>query len=922
DARNLIEALEAPEPELPDSDDFVGRQREMAELRSALDAAMAGRGQMVMLSGEPGIGKTRLARELASRAKSLGAQVMWGWCYEHVGAPPYWPFVQPIRTYAETVDAVTLSSQMGLGGPAIAEIVPELRAKLPELEHPVAAEPDQARFRLFDSMSTFLKNLAQGQPLLFIVDDLHWADSSSLLMLEFLVREIAASPVLVLGTYRDAEVPATHPMSQTLGNLVRERHFRRVQLSGLTREEVGEFVEGHKGVNLSGDILEMIHSRTEGNPLFVNEVVELIDTEQMAENRAWADVIPEGVRDAIGSRLSRLSPRCNQVLGTASVMGREFDLSLLRSLDSDIGADEVLAALDEALIAKVIEELPAVAGRYQFGHALIQQSLYGELSSVRRLRTHASIAEALERMHGSTLAEHAAELARHFAEAQSLLGPEKLARYSLMAGEQALENFAYEEASAHFERALVALQDQPMDLQQAQILHGLGRAQVATLPRNQIDQAVSTLTRALDFFADSGDVESTVAVAAIPIAGFGFGHSTGIGRNLERALALVEPESLHSGRLLSRYGRVLGMEEGNYELADDVFGQALKIARELGDAPLELRTLTVSAGVDTFHLHMQVALDKAKRAIELAIDANDLSSEVPARFWATQAWWGLGDLSGFQSQAEAMLEGAERLRDRYWLASALWRNEWVCASKGEWSAARAFNDRGLEVAPLDHRLVAWRIISEYQSGDFDRGMEYVKTALDLTQTIPVRPTSGSGATAASLPLIDRITGGTAHSEIAGEIAKNILASPAVAPRVAAHARTGLGLIAAKAGDCATAEEIYSYFNPIRQDLPMLFMATDRLLGLLSLTLDDMDNAVMHFEDAISFCRSRGYRPELAWTCRDYAEAEIQRGGDRSLARSLLDEALAISSELEMPPLIDQVKALLEQVDALPGDPET
>lgn len=306
DAQSLIEALEAGEPELPEIDDFVGRQREMAELRAALEAAMTGRGQMVMLAGEPSIGKTRLAQQLASHAESLGAQVMWGRCYEHVGAPPYWPFVQPIRTYAETVGAVRLSSQMGLGGPAIAEIVPELRAKLPELEQPVAAEPDQARFRLFDSMSTFLKNLARDQPLLFILDDLHWADSSSLLMLEFLVRETAASPVLVLGTYRDAEITSAHPMSQTLGNLVRERHFRRVQLSGLTREEVGEFVEGHKGVNLSGDILEMIHSRTEGNPLFVNEVVELIDTEQMAENRAWADVIPEGMRDAIGSRLSRL----------------------------------------------------------------------------------------------------------------------------------------------------------------------------------------------------------------------------------------------------------------------------------------------------------------------------------------------------------------------------------------------------------------------------------------------------------------------------------------------------------------------------------------------------------------------------------------------------------------------------------------
>ncbi len=153
--------------------DFIGRQPELAVLTAALDDALAGRGQMVKLAGEPGIGKTRLAQELARRAESLGAQVLWGWCYEHVGAHPYWPYVHPIRTYAESADAAEIRSQMGLGGPAIAEVVPELREKLPDLGQPPSAEPEQARFRLFDSISTFLKNAAQNQPVLFVIDDLH-----------------------------------------------------------------------------------------------------------------------------------------------------------------------------------------------------------------------------------------------------------------------------------------------------------------------------------------------------------------------------------------------------------------------------------------------------------------------------------------------------------------------------------------------------------------------------------------------------------------------------------------------------------------------------------------------------------------------------------------------------------------------------
>lgn len=214
-------------------------------LGSALDEALSGSGQMVMLAGEPGIGKTRLTQELASHAESLGAQVLWGWCYEHAGAPPYWPYVQTIRAYVETADAEQLRTQVGPGGSDIAEIVPELRQRLPGLGHPLSADPEQARFRLFDSVATFLKKASQVRPLVFVMDDLHWADESSLLMLEFLTREIASSPLLILGTYRDMEVTGRHPLSQTLGRLVRERHFRRVQLGGLTQQEVGEFVEAN-----------------------------------------------------------------------------------------------------------------------------------------------------------------------------------------------------------------------------------------------------------------------------------------------------------------------------------------------------------------------------------------------------------------------------------------------------------------------------------------------------------------------------------------------------------------------------------------------------------------------------------------------------------------------------------------------------
>jgi predicted ATPase len=206
---------------------FVGRQREMDELKAALEDALAGHGRLVMLAGEPGIGKTRTARELAAYAETRGAQVLWGWCYEEAGAAPYWPWLQPLRSYIQQQDPEQLRSQMGVGAADIAEIIAEVREKLPGLEAPPALEPEQARFRLFDSIATFLKNAAQTQPLVLVLDDLHWADKPSLLLLQFLARQLAGSRLLLVGCYRDVELSRQHPLSEALAQLSREPVFQR-----------------------------------------------------------------------------------------------------------------------------------------------------------------------------------------------------------------------------------------------------------------------------------------------------------------------------------------------------------------------------------------------------------------------------------------------------------------------------------------------------------------------------------------------------------------------------------------------------------------------------------------------------------------------------------------------------------------------
>ena len=467
DVQRLIEALRTVDPEpsetgefavqgRPGTSGFVGREQEMGELRAALEDAMSGRGRLMMLAGEPGIGKTRMTQELASYAEQQGAQVLWGWCYEEEGAPPYWPWAQPIRTYLHRCDAERLRSDMGPGASDIAEVISEVGDKLPGLPPSPPLAPEQARFRLFGSITTFLRNAAQSRPMVLVLEDLHWADRSSLLLLEFLAKEMGKSRLLVIGTFRDAELTARHQLSQALGNLVREQHFRRIQLGGLTQQEVAQYVEANSGVMIQGGAAELVHRRTEGNPLFVGEIVRLLRPAEMTEDQAWAETIPEGVRDVIGRRLSRLSEPCVQALRTASVIGRNFEFKLLNALISDISEDGLLEAIDEAQAAHIIDEMPEEIEHYRFSHALIQETLFQDLSVSRRVRMHARIGESLEAYYGDNPREHAAELAHHFFEAAPVSGSDKLVRYSQLAGEQALAAYAREEALFHFQRGLSA----------------------------------------------------------------------------------------------------------------------------------------------------------------------------------------------------------------------------------------------------------------------------------------------------------------------------------------------------------------------------------------------------------------------------------------------------------------------------------
>jgi predicted ATPase len=255
--------------------------------------------------------------------------------------------------YVQETGAQQLAAEMGPAAAVISEIVPGIRNKLPDLETPPVLEAEAARFRLFDSITTFLEDAAQSQPFMLVLDDLHWADRSSLSLLEFLARELGESRLLVVGCYRDTELSRQHPLAGTLAQLSREPVFRRQVLRGLGQDELGEFIQATTGVQLSHELTATLYAHTEGNPFFMTEVIQLLaeSGELTSEHIGWPEGmrVPEGVREVIGQRLNRLSEQCNEVLTTASIIGREFDFRLLSILNGELSEDRLLQMVDEAL---------------------------------------------------------------------------------------------------------------------------------------------------------------------------------------------------------------------------------------------------------------------------------------------------------------------------------------------------------------------------------------------------------------------------------------------------------------------------------------------------------------------------------------------------------------------------------------------
>lgn len=872
---------------------FVGRERELAALAAALDDALAGRGRLVLIAGEPGIGKTRLADELVRDAEARGARVLIGRCWEAGGAPAYWPWVQSLRTYIRETEPEALRAQLGAGASDLARLLPELREIFPGLQEPVAPESEGARFRLFEAVSAFLHNAARVRPLVLTLDDLHAADEPSLLLLRLVVRQMADSRLLLVCPYRDIDPALGDPLSAALAGLVREPQATQLQLAGLREVDVANYIELSTGIEPAPELAKAIRDETEGNPFFFGGVVQLLaDDDCLTEAGANLRIPPE-VRAVIGERVGRLPESCRSLLVPAAVIGREFGLDALAAV-SERSRAEVLNVLHAAMTERVVDEVPGTPGQLRFGHALIRDTIYDGLTPARRFQLHLRAGEALEALYSSDLEPHLAELAHHFIAAAPAGLTDKAAEYARRAGDRAAAQSAYEEAVRHYEMALTLVGE---DGRRCELLLAYGDAQARAG-----DTAASNRS-----FREAADLAEGLGLNEhLAKAALGYGGrfvwvappDTDHAPLLERALAAIgEEDSTLRVRLLARFaGGPLRDPDFPPERSSSLSEQALEMARRIGDPETLAYALSGFNQAHFLPVHTEMRADLAKELVELATEAGDLERAGEGHELRAVALIELADMPGAKAEFTAMAKLAAGLRQpaQDWVVTVY--SAEVALLEGAFAEAerliahaRSLGERGLSWnAGLSHG--AQLSLLRREQGSFDEVEDLLRRSAKEYPAFRIYDCARA-----------QIAAQLGHEDEARAVLEDLTAGDFARLARDEDWLVCMSLLAETATtlrDVEPAARLYRRLLPYGERVAICIAAIStgavaRYLGLLATTLERWDDAQAHFEHARAINERIGARPWLAHTYDDYARMLIARGGpgDNDHAVELAGRAL-------------------------------
>jgi tetratricopeptide (TPR) repeat protein len=883
---------------------LIARDVELRELKGYVDLAISGQGQMILVAGEPGIGKTRLSREAMVYARLRGARVLTGACYEQEATVPYLPFVEALRNYIRSRPQAEVRGEVGEAGPELIKVLPELAELIPGLQASPRLEAAQERLRLFDGISDFLVRLSRTAPILLFLDDLHWADGTSLNLLTHLARRLRSERILVLGTYRDVELDREHPLADVLREMNRERLYQRMLLRRLDREGVRALIGAMFSVEqVSDEFTDLIYRETEGNPFFLEEVLKhLVETGAMYreggrwERKGIAEIeVPQSVKEVIGRRLEQVSDPCRQTLTLAAVIGRRFDFDVLvRTTDG--GEDQTLDALEEAMRSQLLrEEKVGNAVQYDFAHALIRETLYDGLSLRRRMTLHQKIAAAVEQTFAGRLDAVVEDLAHHYAQAPHGANLEKAIHYSVEAARKSMRLFAYEEAVKHYRMATELLEETRDEERQAEVFRAMGEPLVYL---GRKDEAVAAYERALRFYEERNDRSGAGGVyrligralqrlrdfsAAIP--------------HLERALQTLDPsaqatEVVQTHLYLSRARSFVGEHEASKRHAQT----ALELASHLEADTLQAEA-HASLGLEAHH---EKDLDAAQRHYEEALRLAGRATDPDAYFTQIRTMQNLANLR----EERGDHEGGRRLRlEQYALARHQRDVEGIHRSALQLIFVSYYLDGDAQTARRYIREVQESGGGEPQSevilreidGDWEGALALLLEDLERRrETGEVQWIFAGSAWVARLLLdLNRLEEARTSAGEAAEIAErelHALLHPLMADVLEVLARAGEHERCARLAERA---EQVARASGNRSGLRGALFGQ----GILALERGDVDRAVSRLQETLDHSQAHAARASTLWAL---ARALARRGRkeDNELAHKSYAESVALFEKME------------------------
>ncbi len=904
---------------------FVGREQELKQLERAFDAALSGQGSLLMIVGEPGIGKTTITEQLATYVGMRGGKPLVGHCYEEGSLSlPYLAFVETMRSYVVEQDREELASQLGQGAADVARIVSEVRDRV-NVVPSTASSPEEERFRLFQAVTGFLRNASSAQALCLVLEDLHDADKGTMEMLVHLARNLGGARIMLVGTYRDVEVDRTHPLSAALAELRRVESFQRIPLRGLSPDEVQRMLSNIAGQEVTFVLAEAVYRQTEGNPLFIQEVIRYAAESGLIrrEGDQWVAPsggpesliaqIPEGLKDVIGRRLTGLSEGCNRVLSVASVIGRDFAVDVLQRVGG-ITEDELLSALEEAMRVSLIEEMKGGReARYRFTHAFFRQTLYEEMIAPRRLRLHNEVAKALEEHYASRVEEHAAELAEHYAHSSSEEDLARAVAYGQMAAARAASVYAFGEASRLLAQAIeVAEMVAPDDFLK---LYELWISLSASLlPAGEAERVLTeTAKRATDLGMKLGGGAFAVHPAELAAIATVYHHGVvGFAMPDYRAWCDVmdqnaPPESRE--RVMADVWKswitwVQKDSKGTWPPRR----AALELARRLGDTePLAMALFAFTVP----GIPIGWEPERLQAARELTEQGNETRASF-APFLTGQMLWSVadvlcdsGDIEGAQRIWRELDEYADRVDDPYvrsWQMFSLSARTYFAgelektADIGDDLMSRADN---MGIAAWGRLVGAWlRPAALISLGRFDEVLQtaWAFEALPYGEAIGAQIYAMCGRREEARTAMDKAL--VREKSNGEEWTDRVTLMALLYAATQLEEREVVASLLPRLEDAVR----YSHNN--------MALTTGRVLGTASMLLGDAEQARLQFEDALAVARNLPSRPEVALVRSEMARLLFEHfPEERAAAIEHLNEASREFQAMGMTPALEEAMRL-------------